>query len=143
MDTQTVTEASVENDLRAADQPSADQPGADVSSADVSSVLRAQRRRRRARFWLGFAAILLVGGLWAGLTKDPARPALLGGINGGGAVDVAPAIAVDRPDFEVATTMVMGTTVETEPAPVPVPPDGGPFPTTVPPTVAPTTTAGP
>jgi hypothetical protein len=80
---------------------------------DVRSVLRAQRRRRRVRFWLGFGVILLVGGLWAGLTKDPARPALLDQFGGGGVAEVGVAeemelVPVPPPDAVVATTVMVG-----------------------------------
>lgn len=75
---------------------------------DVRSVLRAQRRRRRVRFWLGFGAILLIGGLWAGLTKDPARPALLDQFGGPGfAVDAEVGVAEEEVEFApVPTTEV-------------------------------------
>ncbi len=33
--------------------------------------MKAQRRRRRLRFWIGFVAILFIGSLWAGLSRDP------------------------------------------------------------------------
>lgn len=73
---------------------------------DVRSVLRAQQRRRRVRFWLGFGAILLVGGLWAGLTKDPARPDLL---NRFGGVDVA--VEAEAVEFAPAPVPAVTTTV--------------------------------
>jgi hypothetical protein len=44
-------------------------------SQQLLDVLKEQRRQRRLRFWLGFLAILLVGGLWAQLSKDPIGPA--------------------------------------------------------------------
>ena len=37
----------------------------------LDEILRAQRRRRRLRFLAGFALLLLVGALWAGLSTDP------------------------------------------------------------------------
>jgi len=40
-------------------------------SQQLLEVLNQQRRRRRLQFWCGFLAILLVGGLWAQLSKDP------------------------------------------------------------------------
>lgn len=44
-------------------------------SQQLLDVLKQQRRQRRLRFWFGFLAILLVGGLWAQLSKDPIGPA--------------------------------------------------------------------
>lgn len=44
-----------------------------MSAAQVRGVQRASARSRRLRFLLGALAILIVGGLWAGLTKDPPR----------------------------------------------------------------------
>ena len=43
-------------------------------SSDVGEMVKAQRRRRRLVFWVGFLAILVVGALWAGLSKDPRGP---------------------------------------------------------------------
>lgn len=51
---------------------------------EIQDVLRAQNRRRRIAFWVGFLAILLVGSLWAGLSKDPLNPAFFGIAVGGG-----------------------------------------------------------
>lgn len=69
---------------------------------DVEQVVAAQRRHRRLRFWLGFAVIALIGGLWAGLTKDPLGP----GLFGDDAVFDAPAVEVaEFEDFEVPTTV--------------------------------------
>lgn len=75
----------------------------EVGATDVESVVGAQRRRRRLRFWLGFGAIALVGGLWAGLSKEPIGP----GLFNEGFVEEAPAIEVGEfDDFEVPTTAV-------------------------------------
>ena len=40
-------------------------------SDELRDVLATQRRQRRLRFWLGLGVLLLVGSLWAGLSKDP------------------------------------------------------------------------
>ncbi len=44
----------------------------------VAQTLGAQRRRRRLMFWAGFLAILVLGSLWAGLSKDPLGPNFFG-----------------------------------------------------------------
>ena len=91
---------------------------------DVEQVIAGQRRRRRLRFWLGFAVIALLGGLWAGLTTDPLGPGIFGGED---VIFDAPAAEVaEFEDFDVPTTT----------APAPVPPE-----TTGPPSTA--TTTGP
>lgn len=40
-------------------------------SQQVRDVLRRQQQQRRLRFGLGFLAILVIGGVWAQLSKDP------------------------------------------------------------------------
>lgn len=45
-----------------------DDPG---PALDVRQVVAQQRRQRLVRFWIGFVVILVLGGLWAGLSKDP------------------------------------------------------------------------
>ncbi len=97
----------------------------DRGPTDVEQVIAGQRRHRRLRFWLGFAVIALLGGLWAGLTTDPLGPGIFGGED---VIFDAPAAEVaEFEDFDVPTT--------TE-APAPVPPE-----TTGPPSTA--TTTGP
>lgn len=76
----------------------------EVAATDVESVVAGQRRRRRVRFWLGFAVIALIGGLWAGLSKDPIGPGLF---NEGVIFEDAPAIEIGEfEDFEVPTTTI-------------------------------------
>lgn len=43
-------------------------------SEQLLDVLKAQRRRRRTGFWLGFFVIFALGGLWAQLSRDPIGP---------------------------------------------------------------------
>ena len=57
-------------------------------SQQLLDVLKEQRRQRRLRFWLGFVAILLVGGLWAQLSKDPIGPAFGNGFVGEAEEDI-------------------------------------------------------
>ena len=99
-------------------------PPAPGPTTDLREVLRAQRRRRLVRFWVGFVAILIVGGLWAGLTKDPVGPGRFG------------EAGFDEPAFEVVEAEA-----EVEEAPVPVPTTAiEPAPT---PATETTTTVGP
>lgn len=49
----------------------------------IQTTLQAQRRRRRLRFWVGFAAIAVAGSLWAGLSKDPVGPDFFGLVSAG------------------------------------------------------------
>lgn len=75
MQTRAAADVAATNDLNS---------GATVDPAghadgELNTVLKAQRRQRRLRFWAGFLAILIIGGLWAGLTKDPAGPGLFDG----------------------------------------------------------------
>lgn len=72
--------------------------------ANVEQVVAAQRRRRRLRFWAGFGAIALIGGLWAGLSKDPLGPGIFG--NDRGFVDQPAAEVVEFDDFDVPATTV-------------------------------------
>lgn len=69
---------------------------------DVEQVVAAQRRRRRLQFWLGFATIAIIGGLWAGLTTDPLGPGLFGDE---GVFDQPADEIVEFQDFEVPTTV--------------------------------------
>lgn len=41
------------------------------AAGSIEQVVRRQRRRNRTSFLLGIAALGLIGGLWAGLTKEP------------------------------------------------------------------------
>jgi len=76
----------------------------DSGPSDVEQVIAGQRRRRRLRFWLGFAVIAVLGGLWAGLTTDPLGPGIFGGED---VVFDAPAAEVaEFEDFDVPTTTV-------------------------------------
>lgn len=43
-------------------------------SSEIGEILKTQKRRRRLVFWSGFLAILLIGTLWASLSKDPRGP---------------------------------------------------------------------
>lgn len=48
-------------------------------SQQLLDALKQQRRRRRLSFWIGFLSILLIGGLWAQLSKDPIGPDFING----------------------------------------------------------------
>jgi hypothetical protein len=45
---------------------------------EIQDVLRAQKRQRRLKFWVGFAVIAVIGSLWAGLSKDPLGQGIFG-----------------------------------------------------------------
>ncbi|MEM7275956.1 MAG: hypothetical protein AAF547_22965 [Actinomycetota bacterium] len=73
-------------------------------SQELREVLAAQRRRRRLRFWAGLLALLIVGGLWAQLSKDPIGPQF-------GEVFAEPdAVVIEQGEFieqELTTTTVI------------------------------------
>lgn len=99
----------------------------------MRDVIRAQRRRRRLRFWLVFLAIAGVGSAWAGLTKDSLAPGFLD-------VQAEPAI-VERPAIAevemVEVEMVEAGEDSEPPTTIPLTPPS----TVAPSTVAPSTVA--
>ncbi len=83
-------------------------------SQDLLHLLKAQRRRRRLGFWLGFVGILLIGGVWAQFSKDPIAP----GFANDFVVEAEEEIFFDEPDFApVPTTVAIepATTIPEEP----------------------------
>ncbi|MEM7324508.1 MAG: hypothetical protein AAF531_15570 [Actinomycetota bacterium] len=93
-------------------------------SQQLLDVLKQQRRRRRLGFWVGFLAILLVGGLWAQLSKDPLNAPFAG----------------EFQDFPAEPAVVEAELILEDVPTTTIPPPTTVSPTTIPLTAPPSTT---
>ena len=90
---------------------------------DVKTVIDKQRRKRRTAFGAGLVVLLVVGGLWAGLSREPLNP-----FDG---FDDRFDVIVDGP-FPVEAFPAIDEAFPVEAFPPPIPPPPIPFPEPIP-----------
>ena len=78
---------------------------------EIQDVLRAQKRQRRLKFWVGFAVIAVIGSLWAGLSKDPLGQGVFGFALIGPLHGVSPSQRVRRTAAMAVVAAVLGLAV--------------------------------